>query len=156
MTVIAMSRTEIDRMSVLQDLATGRIKVAEAATLMGLGGRQVYRLAKGYHHRGPAALVSRRRGRPSNRSYPFPAASAVRRRNNAVGLTCRVHARRGQCITFLPKQLVTAFVAKIGQYNEVHKWAQKVGFCVMCLTLDAGLTPTPGSTKRTQRAQIQQ
>ena len=40
MTVIAMSRTEIDRMSVLQDLATSRIKIAEAATLMGLGRRQ--------------------------------------------------------------------------------------------------------------------
>jgi hypothetical protein len=37
MTVIAMSRTEIDRMSVLQDLAASRIKVAEAATLMRLG-----------------------------------------------------------------------------------------------------------------------
>jgi len=70
MTVIAMSRTEIDRMSVLQDLAAGRVKVAEAATLIGLGRRQVYRLAKAYHHRGPAALVSRRRGRPSNRYYP--------------------------------------------------------------------------------------
>src|SRR6201987_4370528 len=70
MTVIALSRTEIDRMSVLQDLAAGRVKVAEAATLIGLGRRQVYRLAKAYHHRGPAALVSRRRGRPSNRSYP--------------------------------------------------------------------------------------
>ena len=70
MTVIAMSRTEIDRMSVLQDLAAGRVKVAEAATLIGLCRRQVYRLAKAYHHRGPAALVSRRRGRPSNRSYP--------------------------------------------------------------------------------------
>jgi Helix-turn-helix domain len=70
MTVIAMSRTEIDRMRVLQDLAAGRVQVAEAATLMGLGRRQVYRLAKAYHHRGPAALVSRRRGRQSNRSYP--------------------------------------------------------------------------------------
>jgi hypothetical protein len=30
MTVIAMSRTEIDRMSVLQDLAASRIKVTEA------------------------------------------------------------------------------------------------------------------------------
>jgi hypothetical protein len=37
---------------------------------MGLGRRQVYRLAKAYHHRGPSALVSRRRGRPSNRAYP--------------------------------------------------------------------------------------
>jgi hypothetical protein len=33
MTVIAMSRTEIDRMSVLQDLGAGRIKVAAAVTL---------------------------------------------------------------------------------------------------------------------------
>src|SRR5271167_700295 len=70
MTVIAMSRTEIDRMSVLQDLAACRIKVTEAARLMGLGRRQVFRLAKAYGQHGPQALVSRRRGRPSNRCYP--------------------------------------------------------------------------------------
>ena len=70
MTVIAMSRTEIDRMSVLQDLAASRLKVTEAATLMGLGRRQVFRLAKAYAQRGPGALVSRKRGRPSNRCYP--------------------------------------------------------------------------------------
>ena len=70
MTVIAMSRTEIDRMSVLQDLAASRIKVTEAATLMGLGRRHVFRLAKAYVRRGPAALVSRKRGRPSNHAYP--------------------------------------------------------------------------------------
>src|SRR4030081_753747 len=66
----AMSRTEIDRMSVLRDLAAGRIKVTEAATLMSLGRRQVFRLAKAYGKHGPRALVSRRRGRPSNRCYP--------------------------------------------------------------------------------------
>jgi len=63
MTVIAMSRTEIDRMSVLHDLADGRIRIAEASTLMGLGRRQVFRLAKAYSQQGPEALVSRRRGR---------------------------------------------------------------------------------------------
>jgi hypothetical protein len=63
MTVITMSRTEIDRMSVLQDLADRRIRIAEASTLMGLGRRQVFK-------HGPQALVSRRRGRPSNRCYP--------------------------------------------------------------------------------------
>lgn len=70
MTVIVMSRTEIDRMSVLQDLAGGRIKVADASALMGIGRRQVFRLVKAFAQDGPAALVSRRRGRPSNRSYP--------------------------------------------------------------------------------------
>jgi hypothetical protein len=68
MTVIAMSRTEIDRMSVLEDLAASWIKMTEAASLMGLGRRQVYRLARAYLLRGPGALVSRRRGKPSNRS----------------------------------------------------------------------------------------
>src|SRR4051794_16395775 len=70
MTVITMSRQEIVRMSVLHDLADGRIKIADASTLMGLGRRQVFRLAKAYGEHGPQALVSRRRGRPSNRCYP--------------------------------------------------------------------------------------
>ena len=56
MTVIAVNRTEIDRMSVLQDLAASRIKVAEAATLMSLGRRQVSRLAMAYAQRGPGCL----------------------------------------------------------------------------------------------------
>src|ERR1700730_12415628 len=36
---------------------------------MGLGRRQVFRLAKAYGQQGPQALVSRRRGRPRNRRY---------------------------------------------------------------------------------------
>src|SRR3979411_1730526 len=71
MTVILMSRSEIDRMNVLRDLAEERIRVSEAATLIGLGRRQVLRLAKAFRQRGPAALASRRRGRPSNRCYPW-------------------------------------------------------------------------------------
>src|SRR4051812_36973155 len=70
MTVIAMSRTEIDRMHVLRDLAAGRITVNEAAQLTRLTRRHVFRLAKAYRERGPSALVSTRRGQPSNRSYP--------------------------------------------------------------------------------------
>src|SRR5215211_6037617 len=70
MTVIVMSRTEIDRMHVLRDLAAGRMTANEAAQLMWLTRRQVFRLAKAYRERGPSALVSTRRGKPSNRSYP--------------------------------------------------------------------------------------
>jgi len=54
MTVILMSRSEIDRMNVLRDLAEERIRVSEAATLIGLGRRQVLRLAKAFRQRGPA------------------------------------------------------------------------------------------------------
>ena len=70
MTVIAMSRTEIDRMHVLRDLAAGRITVTEAAQLTRLTRRHVFRLAEAYRERGPSALVSTRRGQPSNHRYP--------------------------------------------------------------------------------------
>src|SRR3954469_6178410 len=62
MTVIAMSRTEIDRMHVLREMAAGRITVNEAAQLTRLTRRHVFRLAKAYRERGPSALVSTRRG----------------------------------------------------------------------------------------------
>ena len=69
MTVIAISRTEIDRMSVLQDLAQqdqgDRRRVAdEGSSASGVPA------GKAYAQRGPGALVSRKRGRPSNRAYP--------------------------------------------------------------------------------------
>ena len=70
MTVTAMSDKELDRMQVLRDLSTKQITVSEAAGLMRLTRRQVFRLAKRYRQDGPAALISRRRGHPSNRSHP--------------------------------------------------------------------------------------
>src|SRR5258708_28845641 len=89
MTVILMSRSEIDRMTVLRDLAEERIRVSEAATLMGLGRRQVLRLARAFRQRGPTALASRRRGQPSNRSYP-----AVLR-TEVIGIICERYADFG-------------------------------------------------------------
>jgi Winged helix-turn helix len=70
MVVIAMSRPEIDRMHVLRDVMAERITVNEAAQLLRITRRQVFRILKAYHAGGPAALVSSRRGKPSNRSYP--------------------------------------------------------------------------------------
>ena len=104
MTVIAMSRTEIDRMSVLHDLADGRIKVAEASALMKLGRRQVFRLVKAYGKHGPQALVSRRRGKPSNRCYP----SALRA--EVIGII------RERYSDFGP----TLAVAKLAELHGIH------------------------------------
>ena len=70
MVVLAMSRPEIDRMHVLHDVMAERITVHEAAQLMRLTRRQVFRLLKAYRAHGPKALVSTRRGKPSNRCYP--------------------------------------------------------------------------------------
>jgi transposase len=69
MTVVTMSRKELGRLEALVDLEAGRTTVALAASLIGVGERQMYRLLKAYGARGAEGLVSRRRGRPSNRRY---------------------------------------------------------------------------------------
>ena len=69
MTVITMSRTELSRLRVMIDLADGRTRVEDAATLMGLQRRQVYRLLDAFRAHGPDALISKRRDKPSNRAH---------------------------------------------------------------------------------------
>lgn len=119
MTVITMSRSEIDRMSVLRDLAEDRIRVSEAARLMGLGRRQVLRLAKAYRQRGPAALVSKRRGKRSNRSYPIGLRAEV------IGLIRERYSDFGP--TFAAEKLSELHGIRLGR-ETVRQWMMAAGF----------------------------
>jgi hypothetical protein len=67
--VIQMSDRELTRLRVMIDLADGRLTVEAAATLMGLGRRQVFRLRRAFVADGPSGLASRKRGHPSNRQH---------------------------------------------------------------------------------------
>lgn len=69
MAVIQMSDRELTRLRVMIDLADGRLTVAAAEALMGLGRRQIFRLRRAFATDGPSALASRRRGHPSNRRH---------------------------------------------------------------------------------------
>jgi hypothetical protein len=69
MAVIQMSEGELSRLRVLIDLSDKRLTIAAAGTLMGVGRRQVYRLRRAFAADGPAALVSRKRGRVSNHRH---------------------------------------------------------------------------------------
>jgi hypothetical protein len=69
MTVIQMSERELTRLRVLIDLSDRRLTVEAAARLMGVGRRQVYRLRRAFAADGPVALVSRKRGCPSNHRH---------------------------------------------------------------------------------------
>lgn len=61
-----MSKRELDRVGVIEAAIAGRLTQHEAAKQLGLSVRQVKRLVRRYRQDGPAALASRRRGRPSN------------------------------------------------------------------------------------------
>src|SRR4051812_49958877 len=67
MTVIQMSDRELTRLRVMIDLTDGRLTPEAAATLMSIGRRQLFRLRRAFASSGPSALISRKRGRPSNR-----------------------------------------------------------------------------------------
>lgn len=65
-----MSALEMDRMQVVQRVLEKRLTQAEAGMVLGLSQRQVRRLCQSMRRQGPRALVSRKRGRPSNRQLP--------------------------------------------------------------------------------------
>ena len=69
-TVREMSDRELRRLEVLQDLDRRRLTPAAAGQLLGLERRQVFRLLKAYRIEGPTGLISKRRGRRSNRRKP--------------------------------------------------------------------------------------
>src|SRR5271168_4915691 len=65
-----MSGKELARLEVLRDLTSGRLTASAAAELLGLERRQIQRLAKVYQDQGATAIISKKRGRPSNRQMP--------------------------------------------------------------------------------------
>lgn len=68
--LVSMSRKEIDRLDVIRRVVERRLTQVKAAQLLGLGLRQVGRLCAAYERHGPPGLVSRHRGKASNRRLP--------------------------------------------------------------------------------------
>ncbi len=79
MTVIRVSQQEVDRLKVLMELGDGLLGIDAAATLLGVGRRQFFRLRNAFQDQGAEGLVSRERGRPSNRAH------GVTLRQTAIG-----------------------------------------------------------------------
>lgn len=65
-TFLKMSSKELDRLSIIQQVADKRLSQKEAGALLQLSTRQIKRLLKNYRAHQAAGLVSKRRGRPSN------------------------------------------------------------------------------------------
>ena len=100
MTVITMSRNELTRLRVLIDIADGRLSIADATGLIGVGRRQIYRLMQAFRADGSDGLISRKRGGPSNRAlgsvFRETVLAIVRERYSDFGPTPRL--RRGRLL----------------------------------------------------------
>lgn len=67
--LIIMSQKELHRLEVVQKIRERRLSVVQAAELLGLSRSQVHRLLQAYDRAGADGLVSKKRGRPSNRRH---------------------------------------------------------------------------------------
>jgi Winged helix-turn helix len=89
--VVSMSKREFNRLEVLLQVQSGRLRVTGACELIGLRRRQIFRLLRGLKQDGAISLVSRRRARPSNNRLPAEvrdlAVSLVRERYADFGPT---------------------------------------------------------------------
>ena len=89
-TVLSVSDGELRRLEVLRDVDHGGLPVRAAAQLLGRSDRQVWRLLKAFRSDGAAGLISKKRGRPSNRKTPAAvrAAAMVSIRSKTAGSSC--------------------------------------------------------------------
>src|SRR5216683_6187803 len=76
-TVRSMSDAELRRLEVLRDVDRDGLPVRTAAQLLGRSERQVWRLLKAFRAEGAPGLISKKRGRPSNRKTSAAVRSAV-------------------------------------------------------------------------------
>jgi len=65
--LVTMSKKELTRLEIIQRVEARTLKQYEAAKQLGITARQIRRLLKKHQEKGPAGLVSKRRGKPGNR-----------------------------------------------------------------------------------------
>jgi hypothetical protein len=108
--LITMSQKELHRLELIQRIRGGSLTVVEAAALLRLSRSQVHRLLQAYDLDSADGLVSKKRGRPSNRRHsedfrnlvldlvrehyvdfgPMLAAEKLPERHRIAGRTCYV------------------------------------------------------------------
>lgn len=64
-----MSQDELNRLEAIQKIRAHRLSVIQAAELLRISRSQVHRLLQAYDRAGADGLVSKKRGRPSNRRH---------------------------------------------------------------------------------------
>jgi hypothetical protein len=65
-----LSKKEIDRLMVVGQIEENKIKVLEAAVVLEISTRQVYRIVKKIKTEGTRGIIHKLRGKGSNRGYP--------------------------------------------------------------------------------------
>ena len=123
-----MSKRELDRLELIGRIERKELSVISAAERMGLSRSQVHRLMCAYRERGSAALISARRGKPSNRTLPD------HQRELAVAIITERYADFGP----------TLATEKLAELHELHVSKETVRKWM----IEAGLWKTKAARRR--------
>jgi transposase len=74
---VTMTMRDLDRLKCIQGLIDGQLRQHAVAMRLGLTTRQIRRLVRRYELQGPAGLISKLRGRPSNHRLKSEAADCA-------------------------------------------------------------------------------
>lgn len=105
--LLLMNQKDIDRSDVIKRTCEGELKQSQAAKRLGLSTRQVKRLCKSYRRDKTAGIVSKRRGKPSNRKIKEDI------RLKIMALATRVYVGFGP--TLMSEKLLERDEIKIGK-----------------------------------------
>jgi IS30 family transposase len=124
-TLHIMSDRELARLEVLRDLTSGRLTASAAADLLGLERRQVQRLAKAYQDEGATALISKKRGQPSNRQTPASlkaqALAVIRERYADFGPTLAAEKLRELHGIYIGRETLRLWMLDAGLWADRQK-----------------------------------
>jgi hypothetical protein len=125
-----MSDGELARLEVLRDLDQRRLTATAATQLLGLERRQVFRLLKAYRAEGPAGLISKRRGRASNRRKPeelrSKALAVIRERYWDFGPTLAAEKLREAHGMALGRETLRLWMIEAGLWRDRKQRLQRV------------------------------
>jgi hypothetical protein len=129
-TVRLMSDRELARLEVLRDLDRRRLTHETAVQLLGLERRQVFRLLKAYRAEGAVGLISKRRGRPSNRRKPEEfrnkALALIRERYGDFGPTLAAEKLREVHGIALGRETLRRWMIEAGIWADRKQRRQRV------------------------------
>jgi transposase len=117
-----MSTKELDRATVMTRLVEGTLTQRAAAESLGVSVRQLRRLLRSFEAHGAGALVSKRRGRPSNRRLPEStrerALELVRDRYADFGPTLACEKLRELHSLFISAETLRLWMMQAGMWSS--------------------------------------
>ena len=113
-----MSEKELDRVIVLRNVLHGAISATKAATTLGLSDRHIRRLLKNLEQNGHRGIISKKRGKPSNRKI---SAEIKQRALNLVDFNYHDYGP-----TLIAEKLYERHNIKIGK-ETMRRWLIETG-----------------------------